>query len=498
MGSPNRRVQTIDELKMSEQTPIDPSNPAGPKPTGEGKPLVRAGLRWLFLGILLAVSGLGGIGFQLLRFLNLRNDLRFFPSLHHKASWLAFSNQTGVSFGSFKDGVFIYGGRQKFLDDPKAFVPGSIDGIATYVHVNPQTIATIVSRVDATLASFPVFTLASGPIGWEKGENIAGSFEGEGGLWCLLAASRIGKDPPLTIAKILIGAELIGVHACAVSAPLPMNVIRFAASKCEKLAASVMIRCAPTITLSRPETILIVDILDSIETRRTSFAAHLRYRREFFRTIGDHYRTRPFLGRKVGWYLWPDEVLREMLADPEVVEFFGKKSLEPLIDAEAGPWIASNPLLAPLKERFDHSFRMVREEGFQLWLNYGLFPREYLKSWFTIDEWNFLRSLYQLDVECRQLSRMARWAFAVFGFRRETGKWPRTPGELEKWLGKPLPGDLFSYGPVLFCPGNPPDVRSIGPDQTPFTKDDMGAVAIGSASATAFLKSRIALPSAAR
>ena len=53
-----------------------------------------------------------------------------------------------------------------------------------------------------------------------------------------------------------------------------------------------------------------------------------------------------------------------------------------------------------------------------------------------------------------------------------------------------LPGDLFSYGPVLFIPGNPPDIRSIGGDQTPFTEDDILAVASGAASVTAFLEGK--------
>lgn len=136
---------------------------------------------------------------------------------------------------------------------------------------------------------------------------------------------------------------------------------------------------------------------------------------------------------------------------------------DPLVIEFAQPYFIAQREYNPWQKRHDSMFS---EFSF-------LFPEKSMRH-FILEDYTAILPFYTLiDVKARQLMQGAAAAMAINVYNAENASWPATLPDLEKWLGQPLPKDLIRNNPMLFKPGNPPYLASIGRDGRANTADDL-------------------------
>ncbi len=446
---------------------------------------------WIFL-VFLLVLGVGNLGYVILRFWNLKLDLdgTDHPLPFSSGKSIVIPFVSGLDFNDLPENP-----TAKSLEDfdhffeteTEAAGPGSFSGILQEIAGSEKIWAEILSRSRISLASFPVAILGTGPLNLERPGILIGGLSETARFWTLLCFAQLGRVSSQDVATALLGIAMMAIHAEAVDSPYPLFGTRFAALRVLEIAYNGILRCSPGLRLSRPETMRMIGFLRAIESgllsNQVSTIGHVAW----FKAILENLCERAPVAFPSSTWRWPGSVLSEIYRSPDIVDFSERECFQKYISLASGSWVATHPEFLRIdKERKDAN-KLLDGSTLEIFWRFAFRPKAHFKAWFLSQVPFFLETRKKLDFEARQKLRMAQWALALSGFRRANKLWPRTPTELEGWLGATLPTDLFSYGPVLFTPGDPPDIRSIGPDQSPFTEDDILAVASGTASVAAFL-----------
>ncbi len=454
----------------------------------EGRPVAwKKPPRRVVVFLLMLLFGVAGfIGYRLLRFWNLRQDLQV----------KVFSKELPSPRLPFVDGLEGGGDGSKLHQSllsltnysEDAVFPGSCSDLLTLVPESGRVIPGILERVEATLASFPI-------VPWDPSPKVRGRYglgipyTGEApSYWTFLALVSLGNRPSFDVARVLVGVALIAVHIEANDHPFPSLGARYVCNIIRDGACKSLVECAAGLRLSREECARAVMALQLVERMRVPLVRILENDLSGFTRYGEYLASEARVQGPRGWVRWPGKVLSEMLEDPEILHFRDRQLVQPLLELASSSWKASNPEMTRLLKGQKASQASLAGSDIRIWMNYSFDLRSYLETWIkafgAVNSIVFIRQ----DLLSRQNLRMAQWALALFSFRAGRNSWPESPRELGDWVGIPLPGDLFSGGQVLFRPGNPPDIQSVGPDQIPFTFDDLLAVASGAISVTSVLE----------
>ncbi len=446
----------------------------------------RFSLRWVVGTILVLTICLGNFGFQVLRLWNLQKDLdldflpppRAFSSLPFTAG-LGYPKAMGYALPATLSDYLI---RQEAID-PR-FLPFSLASFPETEELWPR----ILERTSVGFASFPTMLLASQPYDFWKPEILIVELMDISQFWLSLAVSHVGRASPGEVATAVLGAALITVFMEAMVAPNLTLMCRMITCSCLGNAYETLVLCAPAIRPSVSEARFMIGNLQKIEDFFVSFATMVETESRFYRSLRDTVRKGLPRTGKDGYWRWPGWALSEVMDSEEIVRFVEKEFFGSIVRISSEPWIASHPVWVRLLDESNEARIALKGSKAELLMRFIFRPKAMFKAWLACSQSQVHHSLWKTDFLTRQHGRVAQWSVAVFGFRRERGKWPGSPQELEEWLGMSLPRDIFSYGPILFAPGDPPEIRSIGSDQVPFTIDDLRAIPSGAASVTSFLE----------
>ncbi len=446
---------------------------------------------WIFLALLL-VLGVGNLGYLILRFWNLKLDLEEAIILHTNGMGKTFDIPfvRGLSFPNLPENptaLRLEDFDQLFQPIGEASKPGSFSGILQKIPDSERIWAEILSRSRNSLASFPVTIIGTGPYNLDMPEPPIGSLCETASFWTLLCHAKLGRVSSQEVVTALLGVALTAIHTEASGSPYPFFEARFIVLGILDIASSGLLRCSPGLKLSGPETIRAIGFLQAIEKGLLSnqiFTSGQMTRRNAIFERRCSRRPAPF---PASLWRWPGKVFTEIYHSPDMVDFRERECSQRYIRLASNPWVATDTEFLRIHKEVGHASMVLRGSTLEIFWRFAFWPKAYFKTWLLSEFPVFMETWRDRDFVTRQWLRMAQWALALSGFRGAKRSWPRAPAELVEWLGITLPTDFFSYGPVLFTPGDPPDIRSIGPDQSPFTEDDILAVASGTASVAAFL-----------
>ncbi len=463
------------------------------------------GRRWFpVILILLVILGIGSIGFQVIRFLNLRADLTLDPATFSRHSPLAgvfpSGSSTEVPFTQglgFPEPLSSEDESSPPLDlelenvlySDEAEIPGSFSELLRRIPSSTEFLKEIVSRTEVSLASLPQPLIGSEPLLPGKADLEVGGLSETARFWSFLAIAHIGKAQPMDLVKVLLGVALIRAHIEAMDCPNPTLMTSMVGIITNKIAGHGMVLSAPGLRLSKAEILYVIEVLEKLESRRVPFRLFLQTELELTRAIRKSPGSMKSLPFPKGIFRWPGHVLHEIANSPDMVRFVEEDIYGSLIRMASEPWVATHPELVRRGLEAKEARRLLKGNLPGIFWRFGFRPKSFYKTWVVSAGGLIPSSIRTQDEAAAQVWDMVTWALALSGFRAERKAWPRAPNELEEWLGRTLPQDRFSYGPVIFCPGDPPDIRSIGPDQAPYTGDDLLAVATGAASLTAYVES---------
>lgn len=333
-----------------------------------------------------------------------------------------------------------------------------------------ETRTKIALVVDTTLASLSSPASPTQPWVADKPEYLIGGVTDYARGWVCFALASFDGTNSLEVAKILVGVSLIGYLTMYEGFGDYSLMLSIIADICHEMAGMALVTCASRLSLTPEETRFILASIQAIEcTIPPVFWVweNREYHRELFGKMlvaGSGTRKSSTLFRWVGKMRGEYMISRDVNEDLEKNYYSKMRSLlasPPVLFSSAGKSFLREVRAAKERVKFWNRY----------WIRYLFTPGEFYKDK-EIAELDLGLSIFRSEIQAVLWLRFGQWALAIHGFHREKRIWPGSQADLENWLGRRLPGDPYSGKELLFRRGDPPDIRSIGPDLAPDSLDD--------------------------
>jgi hypothetical protein len=291
--------------------------------------------------------------------------------------------------------------------------------------------------------------------------------------WNFLAVCIADRRSVVETARLLIGGMLLGLSLQNETLCHAGGAIYYISTLvCIGNSARTFMHLLPDMVLSAAEAKYVSGLIEKIEESIAPVDYFIKKELADVYLFRDVLRLQPVPPRLFTKIRWPGRVYYEIVCNSSFLEEFAKEQYDPFYKYASEPWDPDSPAREAYNEKKKEARRILAMPQWMSYLRYTYQPEEYVKTYW-ISSHNNYESLKSQFFTMRQHLRMLRWSLALFAFFNEKHAWPKSEAELRLWWGKNLPEDLFFNGPVLFTPGAPPDIRSVGDFQKPFDEDDI-------------------------
>lgn len=202
-----------------------------------------------------------------------------------------------------------------------------------------------------------------------------------------------------------------------------------------------------------------INLMLQLEYEMVSISRTLRFEQHFIPSVFHHFNMRN------------DNILARAINNPGIYKKYIDALFNPITAASSKPYreamtVATRTMseIALMRKRIEPGFHF---------LAYYFTPESLFIQYMISISVPDLKGALERDFKCRQLLRGTIVALALRAFQTEHGKLPETVEELEKWLGKTLPTDIYSDKPLLYSRNNQKTLYSVGTDGQPDTADDL-------------------------
>ncbi len=291
--------------------------------------------------------------------------------------------------------------------------------------------------------------------------------------WNSLALCVADRRPSVETARLLIGGMLLGLSLQNETLCHSGGAMYYVSTLiCIGSSARTFMYMLPDMALSAAEAKDVSGLIEKIEESVAPVDYVFKKDLAVVHQIRNVMRVQPAPPRLFTKIRWPGRVYYEIFCNSSILEEFTKELYDAFYKYASEPWDPDSPALNAYKDKKKEAAKILAMPLWKSYLRYTYQPDEYVKTHW-IGTHGDLTSLKSQLISIRQLLRMLRWSLALFAFFHEKQAWPKSDAELRLWWGNNLPEDLFTNGPVLFTPGSPPDIRSVGDFQKPFDEDDI-------------------------
>jgi hypothetical protein len=233
-----------------------------------------------------------------------------------------------------------------------------------------------------------------------------------------------------------------------------------------------LLEAAPRLGFKKPEAVRALEHLETIENKAVSI----------FRPIESELSLLPGVGKTMQAAIESGEAKRRFGRNPTYLaavltnQSLYKQVYGPYIEiikrARTLPFSQANAEFQKIGPILEEMSEKTRNLGPQT-LGYLFRPARYvMELLFAISIPN-VKKAYEQDRLSWNRTRGTMIAIALFAYKEENGAFPASLTELEKWLGRTIPQDLFAENPFQYKGGAEPTLMSPGPDLIPGNKDDI-------------------------
>ncbi|MBU1105660.1 MAG: hypothetical protein KKB51_03245 [Candidatus Riflebacteria bacterium] len=422
---------------------------------------------WILLFVVFLWAGI--IGYSGLCLWNMYQDLQpsafFYPGLKTKE----FSLTKRIGYLDEK----LLTCFEELQKSSGTAIPGSYTFFLASIPDSKTISKEIIDFVASSTRGFP--DLAPPPSLPGKSEIfdfLSGGVTDTAKAWMGIALGTLNREKPMNSGLILLGISLI---AYQIEVEIEGNywlMDRMEGNLCRELAADGFVQCAEPASFSKEDIKILISNLQTLEGKLPPLQQIFPARLNYLLAWGKLLKSAVMRAKTSSSFRWGGAILSDYLLSPAFTRFYQKQIIDSLKETASKSWAESVSERAAIHERI-LALAVKGRKPNPAWWMYVFIPMQFL---FDREEMIAMEAFEQYSLNDRKASqklRMAQWALALHGFRRNEGRWPVGQEEIETWLGCGLPGDVFSGKPLLFRVGTFPDVRSIGPDLIADTSDDL-------------------------
>ncbi|KAF1082861.1 MAG: hypothetical protein GQF41_0628 [Candidatus Rifleibacterium amylolyticum] len=162
--------------------------------------------------------------------------------------------------------------------------------------------------------------------------------------------------------------------------------------------------------------------------------------------------------------------LAEAMCDPNRQKKYIDTFYNPLIEACKKPYPEAMEVARTHQKKAEELQRIL-DPGLH-YLVYFFMPEDFFMQFMMSMAIPSFRKAFDQDFNSRQVFRAAIIVLALRAYQIEHKSLPDSLEELEKWLGKSLPADVYTDKPMLYNNSGEKILYSAGPDGKPDTSDD--------------------------